>query len=218
MGTSSCFELDENIDAQVQKEKPNKTEEERKTDIKVISENSSEKLYNSIVRVNAGLNEKELISGTGFFIKLNLSNETRNYLITCNDIINEKFIADKKAIKIYYRKITEEKNIEIKLDRSKRDIKTYKNSLNLTLIEIIKEDKISEDKFLLPDMNYKQGGYSFYTNKDNYYYLSGYTRNNERVISSGQITQISKNQEFKLSLDDAVYIIQEHLFVYQIIY
>ena len=165
MGTSSCFELDENIDAQGQKEKPNKKEEERnkegnkKADIKVISESSSEKLYNSIVRVNAGLNEKELISGTGFFIKLNLNNETRNYLITCNDVINEKFIADKKTIKIYYRKITEEKNIEIKLDKSKRDIKFFKNSLNVTLIEIIKEDKISEDKFLLPDMNYKQGGW-----------------------------------------------------------
>ena len=93
MGTSSCFEIDEK-----QTDKPNKTEIERKNegkekeDIKVISESSSKKLYNSIVRINAGLNEKESISGTGFFIKLKLTNETRYYLITCNDIINEKFL------------------------------------------------------------------------------------------------------------------------------
>ncbi len=185
MGTS-CFEIEEKIDNPKHNERPNKKEEEqkkeenKKTNKETISESSSKKLYNSIVRVKVELNEKKSISGTGFFIKLKLNEKTRNYLITCNDEINEKFIEEKKIIKFYYGKINEEKIIEIKLDKNKREIKCLKNPLNLTLIEILKEDKITEDNFLLPDMSYKKEGYNNYINKSKKFYLVGYTRNNER--------------------------------------
>ncbi len=152
MGTSSCFEIDENTDSPRQKEVNKKT----------ISESSSKKLSNSIVIINT---EKESISATGFFIKLKIKNETRKYLITFYQVIDEKFIQDKKTIKLYFSQTNKEKNIEIKLDKSKRDIKCLKNPLNITLIQILKEDKINEENFLLPDMNYKKEGYNTYIKK-----------------------------------------------------
>ena len=211
MGISSCFEIDENTDNPKYNKRPNKKEEEpknegnKKSNKETISENSSKKLYNSIVRVKVELNEKESISGTGFFLKLKLNDKTRNYLITCNDAINEKFIKEKKVIKLYYGKINEEKYIEIKLDKNKRDIKCLKNPLNLTLIEILKEDKITEDNFLLPDMSYKKEGYINYINKSKNFYLVGYTKNNEIQISSGKITEILEKPKFKHSMNNADY-------------
>ena len=190
MGISSCFEVDENTDSPRKKEKTNK---------KTISENSSKKLYNSIVRINT---EKESISATGFFLKLKIKNKTKNYLVTFNQAFDEKFIQDKKSIKLYYGQINEEKNIEIKLDEKKRDIKYLENPFNITLIEILKGDKISQDRFLLPDINYKKEGYNSYINKNNYYYLPGYTPYNERHIFQGKITEILEKPEFKHSLED----------------
>ena len=140
MGTS-CFGIDEKTDTPRQKEMINKAKEDRKKESnkKTTSESSSKKLYNSIVLIKY---EKESISTTGFFLKLILFNETRIYLITSYHEIIEKFIQDKQSIKLYSGQIKEEKNIEIKLDQSKRDIKCLKAPLYVTLIEILKEDKI----------------------------------------------------------------------------
>ena len=225
MGTSSCFEINEKIDKHKQKERLNITEEERKEtekkkafivkgerndnnpNKKIISQSFSEKLYSSIVRINLGQNEKEAISVTGFFIKLILNNKTKHFLITCHHAINEKLLEKHKTIKLHYGKINDEKNIEIKLDKNKnkREIKYFKNSLDVTLIEILEEDKINEDNYLQPDIDYKKEGYNSYTNNNNYYYLVGYLRNNERTVSSGQITEILEKPEFKHSLDDTGY-------------
>ena len=124
MGTS-CFGIDEKTDTPRQKEMINKAKEDRKKESnkKTTSESSSKKLYNSIVLIKY---EKESISTTGFFLKLILFNETRIYLITSYHEIIEKFIQDKQSIKLYSGQIKEEKNIEIKLDQSKRDIKCLK--------------------------------------------------------------------------------------------
>ena len=203
MGTS-CFGIDEKTDTPRQKEMINKAKEDRKKESnkKTTSESSPKKLYNSIVLIKY---EKESISTTGFFLKLILFNETRIYLITSYHEIIEKFIQDKQSIKLYSGQIKEEKNIEIKLDQSKRDIKCLKAPLYVTLIEILKEDKISEDNFLLPDTNYKKEGYNTYINKNNYYYLPGYTTNNERLITRGKITETLEKPEFKHSFENVDY-------------
>ena len=53
------------------------------------------------------------------------------------------------------------------------------------MIEIIKEDNISKDKYLNPDLNYIYG-YDRYT--DNNFYLAGYPSSfDERCLSSGKI-------------------------------
>jgi len=169
-----------------------------------ISESSSKTLFNSIVRINLTLNEDNLFNGTGFFIKLRLKEKIGKFLITCNHIINESIVFEKKVIKLYYGKINKEKKLEIKLDINERYIKCFDEPLDVTLVEIIEKDNIREEKFLMPDFSYKNG-FDFYKNKNNYYYLAGYPQNNlnenERSISSGKIINILDNSEFEHSLD-----------------
>ena len=174
--------------------------DERIINVPPIPERASDKLYNSIVRINVEFEGKNFI-GTGFFIKLNIKNKIRRFLMTCHHIIQEKFILENIAIKLYYGKYYEEENLAIKLNRNKRFIKCF-DKVDITLIEILEEDNIKEDKFLLPELNYKNG-YDTYLN--NYFYLAGYPQKNqieiERSISSGKIINILDNSEFEHSLD-----------------
>jgi len=166
-----------------------------------IPERASDKLYNSIVRINFEF-EGKIFIGTGFFIKLNIKNKIRRFLMTCHHVIKEKFIMENISIKLYYGKYYEEENLEIKLNRNKRYIKCFDKPVDITLIEILEEDNIKENKFLLPELNYKNG-YNTYLN--NYFYLAGYPQKKqieiERSISSGKITKILDELEFEHSLD-----------------
>ena len=106
--------------------------------------------------------------------------------MTCHHIIQEKFVEEKKVINLHYGKFNEEKILEIKLDINKRFIKYFDEPFDVTMIEILKEDNINKDKFLIPDWNYKNG-YNSYLN--DYFYLAGYLRNNEIRIFSGKINK-----------------------------
>ena len=137
------------------------------------------KLYNSMTKIK--INDK---NQTGFFMKI-YANAKENYLLTCGQNISEEQINSKIDIDLYYgNNYGEHKTI--KLDRKIRYIKTF---LDITAIEIIQEDGISEDKYLYPDLNYLNG-YEKY--KKNKIYFSGfidnYTRNN---AFSGEITSIN---------------------------
>ena len=153
-------------------------------------------LFNSIVKIK--INED---LATGFFMKLKINEKHYNYLLTCNHVINEKDISKKIIIEISYGIIDKEITKKFKLDKYERFIETF-NSIDITLIEILKKDDIPEDKYLLPDLNYKNG-YNYYIKKN--FYLAGYpsseTHKRERCISSGQITKIVDNLEFEHSLD-----------------
>jgi len=127
-----------------------------------IPEIYSEKLYNSIVRINFTTQEKNYI-GTGFFLKLNIKNKYRNFLVTCNHIIEEKDVKKKIIITLYYGKLKEEKSFNKKLDRNKRYIKCFDRPIDVTLVEIIEEDKINEEKYLFADLNYNNR-YNLYIN------------------------------------------------------
>ena len=145
--------------------------------------------------------KKKIITGTGFFIKLKLKNKIKHFLITCHHVIEKNFVKEKKVITFYYGKVNKEKKLEIKLDKNKRYIRCFDKPIDITLIEILEKDNIIDDKFLQPDMNYKSG-YDFYKNK--FFYLAGYPKNNERSVSSGQITNILAEPEFEHSLDTLV--------------
>ena len=84
--------------------------------------------------------------------------------------------------------------MKIKLDKNKRIIKCYKE-LDVTLIEILEEDNIPEEKYLSPDLNYKNDGFSFY--QDSQIYTAGYPDviiyKRERHMSSGIINKINEN-------------------------
>jgi hypothetical protein len=151
-----------------------------------ISESSSDRLYNSIVRIKPC--DKD-ISGTGFFIKLNIKGKIKFFLASCNDLISKDLADKKREIDIYYGKINKETKKTIRLDSAQRYIRIFGNPIDVILIEIIKKDDIPEDKYLYPDFNYKNG-YNIYESK--VFYLAGYPLNkNERFISSGKIKIIS---------------------------
>ena len=92
----------------------------------------------------------------------------------------------------------------IKLDKNIRFTKSFEDPINITLIQIIDEDDIPKNKFLFPDLNYKNG-YELYQN--HLFYIGGYRNSGslmyERYISSGRIIEI-ENYEFKHSLDTGI--------------
>ena len=163
----------------------------------LIPESACDVLYNSIVKIvmNDGL------QGTGFFMKIKIKGKEINGLFTCNHLINEKNIDSRETFDIYYGKITKEINKKIKLDTNIRLIKTFKNPIDATLVEIIESDYIPNDKYLFPDYNYKNG-FEYY--KDKSFYMAGYPRllgrKDERCICSGQINEII-GFDFKHTLD-----------------
>ena len=163
-----------------------------------ISESSIDKIYNSIVRIVTG---KIIPEGTGFFMKAKINGKLMHFLLTCYHIIPDNLIDNKLAIHITYGKINKEKTKCIKLDKNEGLIKIFKPSLDIVVIEIKDSDFIPEDKYLLPDLNYKNG-YDFYKGKG--FYLGGYPSeenpDGERCISSGKLLKIY-DYEFGHSLD-----------------
>ena len=63
-----------------------------------IPESTSDKIYNSIVKIklNSG------VKATGFFMKINIKDKQMKCLFTCNHVISEKDINNKIIIYIYY--------------------------------------------------------------------------------------------------------------------
>ena len=170
--------------------------EAKKNHVKRVPERYSNQLYNSIVLIEINLGEKQFITGTGFFIKLNIKNVERYFLMTCQNVIEEKFIKEKKVITCYHDEKEKEKKIEIELDINKRNIKCFDKPYYVTLIEILEKDNIKKDKFLMPDLNYKEG-YDYYTRNINNFYLCGYLSNKEKSFSSGKIKKILDKPNFE---------------------
>ena len=162
-----------------------------------IPESSSDYLLNSIVKIET--NDEKI--ATGFFMKANINNRKINLLLTCNHVITKNLISQKTTIKILYGKKIKETTKIIDFDFNKRFIRSFESPIDITLIEIIENDDIPEEKYLFPELNYKNG-YNFYKGKD--IYLAGYpsseTYKGERCISSGEIKEIN-DFEFSHSLD-----------------
>ena len=98
--------------------------------------------------------------GTGFFIKIYMRNYTKFFLMSNEHVIDKNLIENKEIIEIHYDYGF--KSIKIKLDNNERLINEYKTNYNLdvTTVEILKEDNINDDYFLLPylkDHNIKIG-------------------------------------------------------------
>ena len=142
-----------------------------------LTESTSNKLYNSITKIQ--INGKY---GTGFFMKIEIKGKEMNYLLTHSQIVSQAQIKSKKDIDLFCGKDDEEKKT-IKLDEDIRNIIIFED---ITLIEIIPKDGISEDKYMFPDLNYKKG-YDIYRKAK--VYAIGYNNNyKERHISLGKIT------------------------------
>ena len=98
--------------------------------------------------------------GTGFFIKLYKDGKVLLCLMTNEHIITKDMIESKEKIDVKYD--FEEKWLPIKLDEKERYIK-YDKDLDITITEIIPNDKVKEKYFLSPNINNID-----YINKDIY--------------------------------------------------
>ena len=163
-----------------------------------IPETASDKIFNSIVRI-----EFNNSIGTGFLIQIKTKLKIIDFLLTCNHVIEQEDVDSKKTIKIFYGKKSYENEHNILLDKDLRFIKCFKKPIDITIIQILNIDNIPNNKYLIPDYNYKKG-YNIYLNGK--FYLAGYpifksNYKGERHICSGKILSIANNFEFKHTLD-----------------
>ena len=130
---------------------------------------------------------------SGFFIEIKLKMNNYKFLFTCDHSIPQEIIDSKTKISIYYGKKYEEIKKKIVLDTDQRFIKKIKN-LDVTIIELIEEDHILENRFLHPDLNYKMG-IEHYLNSQ--VYTAGYPNvdihKGDKHYSSGIIKQTLNN-------------------------
>ena len=164
-----------------------------------IPESFTDKIYNSIVKIKMS-NEN---FATGFFMKVYIEKEELKLFVTCNHIIPQKYFDQKLSLPFFYGKKNEEIKKSILLDKNKRLIINYTSPTDIILIQIIDDDNIPKDKFLMVDYNYLNG-FETYENKD--FCTAGYPNSykGERCISFGKILNINyyNNYEFEHSLEE----------------
>ena len=91
---------------------------------------------------------------SGFLIKFMKNNEDFCCLMTNEHIVEKELVENKESIIFYYDNKKERR--EIILDKGNRYIKHFKNDLTIdaTVVEILPEDNIQNDYFLIPDNYY----------------------------------------------------------------
>ena len=95
----------------------------------------------------------EIKYGTGFLLRYPINGKYFNCLLSNEHIIKEEFIKNKLTMNISYN--YDNKSIIIKLDENERYIRSFKNiCLDITLVEILNNDGVSEDYFLFPELDY----------------------------------------------------------------
>ena len=129
---------------------------------------------------------------SGFFLKFQRNNKPFHCLLTNQHAITSVMVNNKETITIKYD--NENKELKLKLNPTKRIIVCFKDvyELDVTLVEIIKDDKIKEDFYLSPKVNYN---YSFkdFCGKD--IQIVQYPGGNDLSYSEGKITRLYNNNE-----------------------
>ena len=113
------------------------------------------KLPSSIVRVSKSICKIEtpFKKASGFLIKLSKGEEDFFCLMTNEHVITRELIEQQQEITFYYDGKSECNTNS--LNRNERFIKNFKKEgIDATIVEIIPEDNISKDYFLLPNMDY----------------------------------------------------------------
>ena len=125
--------------------------------------------------------------GSGFLIRLFIEdNEPLLALMTNEHIITEKMIEDKEEIEVFYN--NQKKRIKIILNNDQRFIQSFKDmQIDCTIIEILPEDNINEDYFLVPNIDYNEENYKSLINQ--MIYIVQFPRG-KLSHSEGKITNI----------------------------
>ena len=125
--------------------------------------------------------------GTGFFIKLIHHNNPLFCLMTCEHIITNEIIENNKTIEVYYD--NQKKRIKIELNKNERFIKNFLDfNIDCTIVEILPNDNVSEDYFLLPNIDYSN---NFNNLKEEKIYIPQFPKEGNLCYSKGKI----KNME-----------------------
>ena len=126
-------------------------------------------------------------NGTGFLIRLYIEdNETLLALMTNEHIITEKMIKDKEEVEVFYN--NQQKRIKIILNNENRFIQCFKDmKIDCTVVEILPEDNINEDYFLVPNIDYNEENYKSLINQ--MIYIVQFPKGN-LGHSEGKITEI----------------------------
>ena len=94
-------------------------------------------------------NHKGRQIGTGFILAFPIDLEWFYCLVTNDHVINNVSINNNNIVNISY-----EKEVNIKLDKNKRYIKSFiDKELDITVIEILDEDDMSKKYYLLAELN-----------------------------------------------------------------
>ena len=102
--------------------------------------------------------------GCGFLIQLFKKNQQFFCLMTTEQVVNKKMIEDKVTIELSYD--METKNKDIELNSEERLIKDFSEfNMDITVIEILPSDNITQDYFLLPFKDYMDD-YNKFINKE----------------------------------------------------
>ena len=112
--------------------------------------NTLERLSKEVCKIVIETQEKKK-EGTGFFLSIIIDLELFDCLLTNDHIIDNESINNNKIIYITYEGY---KTANIKLDRNKRYIKSFKEKgLDITAVEILDDDNIPTEYFLLPELD-----------------------------------------------------------------
>ena len=111
--------------------------------------------------------------------------------MTNENLLRKNIIESNEFIEIYYN--NQISRLEIKLDKNTRFIKDFKEiNLDVTIVEILSEDNINEEYFLLPDLNYIN---EYKIIKDKNIYISTFPKGKNICSFKGKIKEIN-NDEF----------------------
>ena len=179
MGTS-CFQ-----DATKEDGKPEANKE--------IITNIEQNISKSICKIKIET-QPDTIIGAGFFLKFKMDKDIFYCLLTNENIIQKDIINNNYNINIYYD--NEEKELNIKLDTTKRYIKSFKEeNLDIAIVQILlDEDNISEDYFLWNDDEYDNNKL---INSD--IYILQYTQEKKLKKVKSKLSKINKYEFIFLS-------------------
>jgi len=103
--------------------------------------------------------EKGIKKITGFLVKLYKDNDPLFCLIISEHVIDKEIIEKKTKIEIFY--FNEKKRIELTLNQNERFIHRYIDiDFDCTIIEILDQDQVNEDYFLVPNVDYDDKNYN----------------------------------------------------------
>ena len=139
-------------------------------------------------------------------MKINFHEKNHNFLLTCAHSISKEDINSKITISIFYGRKKTEIEKKIKLDNNKRFIKCFiDDDIDTTIIEILPEDEIPENKYLYPDLNY-ESGFDDYINSENDIFTAGYFNTSENkydiFYSKGQIISFKDGENHQNFIHD----------------